>query len=220
LGFALDADADRLAIVDETGRFIGEENTLALGAAFALRTYRGKLVTNLGTSRMVDDLAERHGTEVIRTPTGEANVVGAMRANGCTFGGEGGGGFIDLRVVPTRNSLSGMAMMLQFLALTGKTVSELVADIPRYVMIKTKFPCPADAAERVVARAKAAFAARAAARLNDTDGLRVDLPGRWVCVRPSNTEPIMRIIAEAPDRPDAEALVAEVRAIADEAIQG
>ena len=218
VGFAQDADADRLAIVDERGRFIGEEYTLALGAAFALRHHAGPLVTNLGTSRMVDDIAARHGCRVLRTPTGEANVVGAMVRSGATFGGEGGGGFIDLRVCPTRNSLSSMAMVLQFLAETGKTVSELVADIPRYVMIKTKMPCPAGAAEQVVARAKAAFAGREGASLNDEDGLRVDLPGQWVCVRASNTEPILRIIAEAPEAPAAEALIQEVRAIANQVI--
>ena len=220
VGFAQDADADRLAIVDETGRFIGEEYTLALSAAFVLRGRKGKVATNLGTSRMVDDVAERHGCEVVRAPTGEANVVDAMVREGCILGGEGGGGVIDPRVVPVRNSLSGIAMLLEYLAETGKTVSALVAEVPEYVMIKTKMPCPAGAAERVVARAKAAFAGRPDARFNDADGLRVDLPGRWVCVRASNTEPILRIIAEAPGQADAQALVAETRSIAEEVAGG
>ena len=220
VGFAQDADADRLAIVDENGRFIGEEYTLALAAAFVLGRRKGKLATNLGTSRMIDDIAERHGCQVVRTPTGEANVVDAMLHHGCIFGGEGGGGVIDPRVVPVRNSLSGMAMLLEHMAETGKSVGGLVDDIPRYVMIKTKMPCPAGAAERIVERAKEAFSGRDGARLNDADGLRIDLPGKWVCVRASNTEPILRIIAEAPAQADAEALIAETRAVADEVIAG
>ena len=220
VGFAQDADADRLAIVDESGTFIGEEYTLALCAAFVLRGRKGPLATNLATSRMIDDVAARAGCKVLRAPTGEANVVDAMRADGCIFGGEGGGGVIDPRVVLVRNSFVGMAMVLQYLAETGKPLSELVAEIPRYVMLKTKMPCSASAAGKVVARAKAAFAGRDGATLNDSDGLRIDLPGRWVCVRASNTEPIMRIIAEAPDQAAADALVAEVRKLADEVMAG
>jgi phosphomannomutase len=219
-GFAQDADADRLAIVDENGTFIGEEYTLALCAAFVLRGRKGPMATNLATSRMIDDVAARAGCKVLRAPTGEANVVDAMRAGGCIFGGEGGGGVIDPRVVLVRNSFVGMAMVLQYITETGKPLTELVAEIPRYVMLKTKMPCSAEAAGEVVARAKAAFAGRDGATLNDSDGLRIDLPGRWVCVRASNTEPIMRIIAEAPDRAAAEALVAEVRKLADEVMAG
>jgi phosphomannomutase len=220
VGFAQDADADRLAIVDENGTFIGEEYTLALCAAFVLRGRKGPMATNLATSRMIDDVAARAGCKVLRAPTGEANVVDVMRSGGCIFGGEGGGGVIDPRVVLVRNSFVGMAMVLQYLAETGKPLSELVAEIPRYVMLKTKMPCSAEAAGKVVARAKAAFAGRDGATLNDSDGLRIDLPGRWVCVRASNTEPIMRIIAEAPDQAAAEALVAEVRKLADEVMAG
>ena len=220
VGFAQDADADRLAIVDERGAFIGEEYTLALSAAFVLRRRKGKLATNLVTSRKVDDVAAAAGCEVVRAPTGEANVVEAMLREGCIFGGEGGGGAIEPRVVPVRNSLVAIAYVLQHLAETGKTVSQLVDDIPRYVMLKTKFPCPAGAAEQVTAAAKAAFGGRPGAKLNDADGLRVDLPDGWVCARASNTEPIMRIIAEAADEPKARVLVDEMRAIADKAIGG
>jgi len=214
VGFAQDADADRLAIVDENGAFIGEEYTLALAAAFVLRKRTGALATNLATSRMIDDLAAAAGCRVVRTPTGEANVVEGLLREGAIFGGEGGGGVIDPRVVPVRNSLVGMAMILQQMAETGKTITRLVADIPRYVMIKTKFPCPADAAEKVAAAAREAFAAREGASFNDADGLRIDLPEGWVCARASNTEPIMRIIAEAPTQQAAESLIAEVAALA------
>ena len=220
VGFAQDADADRLAIVDETGRFIGEEYTLALAAAFVLRHRKGKLATNLVTSRMIDDIAAAAGCQVVRAPTGEANVVEAMRREGCILGGEGGGGVIEPRVVPVRDSLVGMAYVLQYLAETGKPLSKLVEEIPRYVMVKTKFPCPAGAAQTVAREVRKAFAARDGAGFNDADGLRIDLPQGWVCARASNTEPIMRIIAEAGDERTAGALVAEVRKIADTVIGG
>jgi phosphomannomutase len=218
VGFAQDADADRLAIVDEAGRFIGEEYTLALAAAFVLRHRPGKVATNLSTSRMIDDIAAGYGCEVIRTPTGEANVVEAIVREGCVFGGEGGGGAIDPRVVPVRDSLVGMTYVLQYLAETHKTVSQLVDGIPRYVVLKTKLPCPAGAAEKVVAATREAFSGRRSARFNDADGLRIDLPDAWVAVRASNTEPILRIIAEAPTSQAAEALLAEVEKIADDVI--
>jgi phosphomannomutase len=214
VGFAQDADADRLAIVDETGRFIGEEYTLALAAAFMLRHRKGTLATNMVTSRMIDDVAAAAGCSVVRAPTGEANVVEAMRREGCIFGGEGGGGVIEPRVVSVRDSLVGMAYILQQLAETGKTISQLVAEIPRYTMVKTKLPCPAGAMERITQTVRKTFAARPGARFNDSDGLRVDLADGWVCVRASNTEPIMRIFAEAADPKTAQGLVDEVRRIA------
>ncbi len=210
VGFAQDSDADRLAIVDENGVFIGEEYTLALGAAFVLRHRKGKLAANLVTSRMIDDIAAAAGCQVVRAPTGEANVVEAMTREGCIFGGEGGGGVIEPRVVPVRNSLVGMAYVLQYLAETDKTLSQLVAEIPRYVMVKTKLPCPSGAIERVTDATQKAFAQREGVRFNPADGLRVDLPEAWVCVRASNTEPILRVLAEARDRRTAEGLAQEV----------
>ena len=220
VGFAQDPDADRLVLVDEKGTFIGEEYTLALAAKHVLRARKGKLATNLATSRMIDDVAAAAGVEVVRSPTGEANVVDAMRREGCIFGGEGNGGVIDPRIAPIRNSLVGIAMILQELAETGKAISELVAEIPAYVMVKTKMPCPAGSAEKVASRTRELFAASGDARFNDSDGLRVDLPEGWVCIRGSNTEPILRIFAEAPDRAAAEGLVARVQAVADEIVGG
>ena len=218
IGFAQDPDADRLVIVDENGTFIGEEYTLALTTAFVLSKRTGKVAANLATSRMIDDIAAAAGVEVVRAPTGEANVAHAMAEAGCIFGGEGNGGVIEPRVVCVRDSLVAIAYMLQYLAETGKTVSQLVAQIPRYVMVKTKFPCPPGASPAVAAATREAFASRPDARFDDVDGLRVDLPGGWVSVRASNTEPIMRIMAEATDQPSADALVAEVRAVADATI--
>jgi phosphomannomutase len=219
VGFAQDADADRLAIVDENGVFIGEEYTLALAAAYVLRHRKGKLATNLVTSRMIDDLAAAAGCEVVRAPTGEANVVEAMTREGCILGGEGGGGVIEPRVVPVRNSLVGMAYVLQYLAETGQTVSQLVAAIPRYVMVKVKLPCPPGAMQRIPQAVQKAFAAREGVRFNSADGLRVDLPDGWVCVRASNTEPILRILAEAADASKAQGLADEVGRIVQQAIR-
>lgn len=220
VGFAQDPDADRLALVDENGKFIGEEYTLALCAAFALRHRKGKIATNLATSRMVDDIAAAAGCSVVRAPTGEANVVEAMFREGCFLAGEGNGGVIEPRVVAVRNSLVGMAYLLQQMAETGKTVSQLVAEIPSYVLVKTKFPCPVEAVSPILERSRKLFASRKDARFNDADGLRVDLAEGWIGVRASNTEPIMRIFAEARDNQIAEGLVAQVRKIADAVIAG
>lgn len=220
VGFAQDPDADRLVIVDEAGRFIGEEYTLPLAAAFVLRHRKGKLAANLATSRMIDDVAEAAGCEVVRAPTGEANVAEAMQREGCIFGGEGNGGVIEPRVVPVRDSLVGIAYVLQYLAETGATVSELAAEIPAYALVKTKRPCPAGSADEVIRRVRDAFAGRDGARIDEADGLRIDLPEAWVSVRASNTEPILRLFAEAPRRDQADALVAELHRIADEAAGG
>ncbi|MCY2925657.1 MAG: phosphoglucosamine mutase [Planctomycetota bacterium] len=218
-GFAQDADADRLAIVDETGRFIGEEYTLALAAGYALSRRKGPVATNMVTSRMIDDVAAAAGVRVVRAPTGEANVISALLANQCVFAGEGGGGAIDPAVGLTRDSLVGIACLLGQLAITDGSVSQLVDSIPRYTMRKTKMPCPLGAAEKVIALARTAFTARPGAQLNDSDGLRVDLGGAWVAVRASNTEPILRIIAEASSPHAADALVEEVTAMARKVIR-
>jgi len=220
VGFAQDPDADRLAIVDETGRFIGEEYTLALAAAFVLRHRKGKIATNLATSRMIDDVAAAAGCQVVRAATGEANVVEAMRREGCILAGEGGGGLIEPQVAPVRNSLVAIAYVLQYMAETNKTISQLVAAMPQYVMIKTKMPCPAEAVGDVLAELRKGFASREDARFNDVDGLRIDVPEGWLCVRASNTEPIMRISAEASERAAALHLVDEARRVADAILAG
>ena len=216
VGFAQDPDADRVAIVDENGTYIGEEYSLALAAALVLSKKPGGVTAaNLSTSRMIDDIAARHGGRVVRTPVGEANVIQAMLAHGATIGGEGNGGVIDPRIVPGRDSLVGMAYVLQLMATSGKTVSRLVADLPRYEIVKTKFECRREDANRAVEAVKKAFASE---KVDTQDGIRIDWDRAWVHARPSNTEPIMRIIAEAPDRAEAEQRVAEVQKVVDQAI--
>ena len=211
VGFAQDPDADRLAIVDELGQFIGEEYTLALAVMGVLAKEKGPVATNLSTSRMVDDLAERAGVEVFRTPVGEAHVARAMRKHKCVIGGEGNGGVIDPEVVNVRDSFSGMSLVLQLMAESGKTISQLVGEIPRYCMLKTKFACEPGRAKTVLEAVGQEFADQ---QLNRSDGIRVDWPEGWVHVRSSNTEPIMRVFAEAGERSVAEEILGRITDIA------
>jgi phosphomannomutase len=194
VGFAQDPDADRLALVDETGRYIGEELTIALAALHRLEQQPGPVAVNLSTTRLVDDVAAAHGGSVVRSPVGEYHVVRAMREAGAVLGGEGNGGVIDPRVVPVRDSVGGMALVLDLMARDGSSLSSIVARLPSYWMIKTKIVVgPGELAggcDRMLSRL-------APERVDRRDGLRLDWADRWVHVRASNTEPIARIIAEA-----------------------
>ena len=209
VGFAQDPDADRLAVVDETGRFIGEEYTVALAAELTFRHRPGTAAVNLATSRMIDDIAAQHpGCNVIRTAVGEANVVTAMRENHCVIGGEGNGGVIDPRVVHVRDSLISMALILQLLSECDRPLSRIVDRLPRYEMIKQKMPMSRD---RIQEFLQAAKTNASDGTVNDCDGVRIDWPAGWALVRASNTEPIVRIFAEAATRPDAESLIERIR---------
>ena len=211
VGFAQDPDADRLAIVDEQGRYIGEEYTLALAAWATLLRRKGPLAANLSTSRLVDAVARRFGAAVHRTPVGEANVARAGTSHRRGRGGEGNGGVIDPRFSLVRDSLAAMSLVLQLMAQTGRTVGQLVAELPAYVMIKHKAECPRERIDAAVTAVAAAFAERSPDR---SDGVRVDFDEGWVHLRASNTEPIVRLIAEAETAAEAEALVERVRAAA------
>ena len=193
IGFAQDPDADRLALVDENGVYIGEEFTLALAAKLVFSQMKGAAAANLSTSRMIDDIAAAAGCSVIRTPVGEANVAQAMVANNCVIGGEGNGGIIDLRVGPVRDSLVGMALVLQLMADTGKTVSQLAAEVGGYRIYKNKYAANKEQAGEIIEEAKAVFND---AEINTCDGCRFDLESGWIHIRTSNTEPIMRVIIE------------------------
>ena len=211
VGFAQDPDADRLAIVDEHGNCIGEEYTLALATQLVLSRRPGPVAANLSTSRLVDVVAGRLGATVVRTPVGEANVAQAVLDNGCVIGGEGNGGVIDPRITLVRDSLSAMSLVLQLMAASGKRISELVAELPRYAMIKQKFECPRERVDAATAAVAEAFSDE---KVNRADGTRVDFAQEWVHLRASNTEPIVRIIAEAEDQAAARGLVERVRAAA------
>ncbi|TFG47998.1 MAG: phosphoglucosamine mutase [Candidatus Brocadiia bacterium] len=213
IGFAQDPDADRLAIVDEKGRYIGEEYTLALSAEYILKRKKGPAATNLSTSRMIDDIARKAGCEVLRTPVGEANVASEMIKRNCVIGGEGNGGVIDLRVGPIRDSLVGIVLILQLMAETGKTVGQLVEDIGGYYMSKEKFKADQSQAEQIINGTKALFAQ---AKLDTSDGCRIDFEDGWLHLRTSNTEPVMRLIVEANDKAAAQKYINAVHEIRNE----
>ncbi len=212
IGFAQDPDADRLAVVDERGQYIGEEYTLALAALHVL-SHRPPacrtLVANLSTSRMIDDIAAAHGGQVLRSKVGEANVAALMQEHGALLGGEGNGGVIWAPTSYVRDSLIGMALLLEMLAVRCQTLSQAVSAIPAYAIVKQKVDIKPGMAGKIDAALSAAFKQQ---RLDRQDGVRVDWPDRWVHVRPSNTEPILRLIAEAPTEADAQALVQQAAA--------
>ena len=193
IGFAQDADADRIAVISETGNYIGEEYSLCLAAKYRLSQKKGPVVTNLSTTRMLDDVAAEYGCEVLRTPVGEVNVAEAMLDTDAVIGGEGNGGVIDPRVHYGRDALTGMAILLQLLLETGKTVNELVAEIPTYSMSKQKVMI----SKRGVAAVLKHIAEEKADRVDVRDGVKLDFADGWVHIRPSNTEPIVRVYAEA-----------------------
>ncbi len=196
VGFAQDPDADRLAIVDNTGRYIGEELTLALCADHVLATRKGPVVVNGSTSRVTADLAAKHSCEFHRSHVGEANVVAKMKSVNAVLGGEGNGGVIEPQVGYVRDSYVSMAYVLDALAQKNVPLNAWVDSLPQYTIVKDKFTCPR---ERVDAACSALLAAWPDATATAGDGLRLDWPDRWVQVRASNTEPIIRVIAEAPD---------------------
>jgi phosphomannomutase len=206
VGFVLDPDADRLALIDETGRYIGEELTLALAVLFRLRQQPGPVVINMSTSRVIEDLCQRFGVECHRAAVGEANVADRMVEVGAVIGGEGNGGVIDPRVGLVRDPFIGMGLILNLLAESGKRLSELVAELPSYCIVKTK--CQVERA-RLSGLLNGLKHHWPEARDNGLDGLRLDWPDRWLHVRPSNTEPIVRIIAEAPTAGAAEQMCRE-----------
>jgi len=205
VGFCQDPDADRLAVIDAAGRYLGEEYTLAMIVDHVLRRHKGPIVTNCSTSRMSQDLAERYGVPFYRSAVGEANVVDAMLEHDAIFGGEGNGGPIDPRVGMVRDSFVGMAQLLDAMAVRDTTIAELADELPRYEIVKTKI---AMKREKIPVALNALEKHFAEAQCDRLDGLRLDWPGRWLLVRPSNTEPIVRAVAEAKTAAEAEQLCA------------
>lgn len=216
IGLAVDPDVDRLAIVDELGSPIGEDYTLAFATALVLRKTAGVVVTNLSTSRVVEDAALAAGQRCVRAPVGEANVVSAMQAEHAAIGGEGNGGVILPDLHLGRDAPVGAALVLQLLCETGMTPSQLKAASPRYEIVKDKLDRPDAPLGDVYAALRAAFPD---ASVDTQDGLRLSWPDRWVHVRPSGTEPIVRVIAEAPTRAAAEALVSQSREPLDQLVR-
>ncbi len=213
-GFACDPDADRLAIVDETGRAVGEEYTLAIATDAVLAAGPGPVVTNVSTSRMIDDVAARYGADVHRTAVGEANVVAKMIQVSAVVGGEGNGGVVLPDVQLGRDSATAVALIVSHMACRGAgVVGELVRELRPYTIVKRKLPA--------VSRSNAVMedalvAVLLGGDIDRTDGVKISWADSWVHVRPSNTEPIVRVIAEAPDADGANALATR----AEEALAG
>lgn len=204
IAFAQDADADRLAVVSPTQGAIGEEYSVALAARQVLKSGAGPVVVNLSTSQMVEDVAAAAGSEVLRTRVGEINVVERLLSAGGVVGGEGNGGVIVPDVHPCRDSFAGMAVILQLLAEENRSLDDIVATLPRYTIDKRKIGCPSSKVFAVLRRI--ADSCGGDAEQDRTDGLRLSWRGRWLQVRASNTEPILRIISEAPNEKEARAL--------------
>ncbi len=206
LGMAIDPDGDRLALVDERGEPLGEDLTLALAADYVLGERPGPVVTNLSTSQVVDRVAERHGRAVRRTAVGEVNVALGMLDADSPIGGEGNGGVIYPGIHHTRDAPAGIALILTHLARTGCGLAEMAGELPAYVIRKAKLPLADVDATDLLTRAAEAFPDAEADR---TDGLRLAWPDRqrWVHLRESGTEPVVRLIAEAPDEAAADELL-------------
>ncbi len=201
VGFAQDPDADRLAIVDETGFYFGEEYTLVLAAMRWLEEHpNSSTATNLSTSKMINDVADTFGCTTWRSAVGEANVASVMKEHNCVIGGEGNGGVIFPKVCWVRDSLAGMALTLDLMRIKNEQLSTIVRGIKPYEMIKRTIDLEdlggLPAIETEIDRLKKEYADE---KLDESDGLRIDFEEGWLHVRPSNTEPIARVIAEASD---------------------
>ena len=194
VGFAQDMDADRLAVVSNEGEAIGEDNTLVLAMLYVLSHEKGAVVANLSTTSAVEDVAKIFGCPVFLTKIGEVNVTDAMQQHNAVIGGEGNGGVIYPRINFARDSLVGMALVLHLLAESGKSVTELLQTVPRYHIVKDKMTCPSDRISTVLRMVREQFAEFP---MDTRDGVKVMTKDGWFLVRGSNTEPIIRIVAEA-----------------------
>ena len=201
--FCQDPDADRVALIDERGVYVGEEYTLAIALNHALESRQGPVVINCSSSRMSADICKLHGCELHLSAVGEANVTNKMKSLEAVYGGEGNGGPIDPKVGFVRDSFVAIAQVLDAMAKNGKTVSELAAAIPSYEICKTKIAIDRDNIDALYEKLGDHFAD---AKISTMDGIRFDWPDKWILVRPSNTEPIVRAIAEASEMAEAESL--------------
>ncbi len=210
IGFCTDPDADRLAVIDENGRYLGEEYTLAMCVDHVLRSQVEPLlrpvVTNCSTSRMSEDLANKYGVPFFRSAVGEANVVDQMQTVQALLGGEGNGGVIEPQVGWVRDSMVGMAYLLDAMAARNLPISQLAEELPRYEIVKSKATV---AREKIPAALAALEKHFSDAAFDKLDGLRLDWPGKWLLVRASNTEPVVRAIAEASTAQEAQRLCDE-----------
>lgn len=215
LGIVVDPDVDRLAFVCEDGSMFGEEYTLVAVADYLLSQSKGNVVSNLSSSRALKDIAIKHGVEYYASAVGEVNVVAKMKEVGAVIGGEGNGGVIYPEIHYGRDALVGVAIFLTHLAHSKKTCLEMRNSYPNYFISKNKIELtPAINVDQVLEKVKAKYADN---QINDIDGVRIDIENKWVHLRKSNTEPIIRIYSEAPTSAEAEAfagqIIADIRSI-------
>ena len=211
IGFAQDPDGDRLAIVSENGEPLGEDFTLTLGIQQVLESHgSGPVAVNLSSGKTVDYVTEKSGEQVTRTKIGEINVSETMLEIGAVAGGESNGGLIIPAVHPCRDSYVSMAIILEMLADTGKSPSALKAAIPEYHIVKKKVKVSSDASLKILRAVRQYYQH---GKLNLLDGVHVDFGDSWIHARRSNTEPVIRIMAEAPTQEKADQLAQELMTI-------
>lgn len=202
VGFAVDPDVDRLVIYAENGEPFGEEYTLVAVSDYVLQHTPGNTVSNLSSSRALKDITEKNGGTYEASAVGEVNVVAKMKANNAVIGGEGNGGIIYPALHYGRDSLVGIALFLTYMAKSGKKVSELRASYPNYYMSKQKIELtPEINIDKLLEAIKVKFKDET---ITDIDGVKIDFPNKWVHLRKSNTEPIIRIYSEAPTMEEAQ----------------
>lgn len=196
IGFAHDADADRVAVATNEGELIGEDYSLVWGVAHVLKNrQKGAVVTNLSTTRAVETVAAQYGCEVFRTAVGDANVSGKMKEVGAAIGGEGNGGVIWPEMQLGRDGIAAIALVLEYMATENKTAAEIDAELPRYAILKTTHDFPRERVPQLIQWLKSK---EKGATVDERDGLRLSWPdGTWVHIRSSGTEPIVRLILEA-----------------------
>ena len=198
LGIVVDPDVDRLAFICEDGKMFGEEYTLVSVADYVLRHTKGNTVSNLSSTRALRDVTEKHGGQYTAAAVGEVNVTTKMKEVGAVIGGEGNGGVIYPESHYGRDALVGIALFLSSLAQKGCTVSELRATFPDYQIAKNRIDLtPETDVDAILVKVKEMFAKDNSAVVNDIDGVKIDFPDRWVHLRKSNTEPIIRVYSEA-----------------------
>ena len=207
LGIVVDPDVDRLAFICEDGKMFGEEYTLVSVADYVLSHTPGATVSNLSSTRALRDVTEKHGGKYSAAAVGEVNVTTKMREVGAVIGGEGNGGVIYPESHYGRDALVGIALFLSSLAQKGCKVSELRKTFPEYFIAKNRIDLTADTdVDAILAKVKEMYSAQPDAQVNDIDGVKIDFPDKWVHLRKSNTEPIIRVYSEAHSMDEADEL--------------
>jgi phosphomannomutase len=209
MGFACDPDCDRLSVVDDNGKAIGEESSLVLATDYVLGKRKGNVVTNLSTTALMDHVAEKHGVRLYRTKVGEANVVSRMNSTRAVIGGEGNGGIIYPKINFTRDAMVGAALIVRLVAQQDRPLSEIMVDYPRYYMIKRKMMISREKFEEKKEAVIDAFRGK----LDFTDGIKIIGNNYWLHIRASQTEPLVRVIGESKDRVQIENYMSKVKRI-------